>query len=283
MPLCGPARASILTSLYVHVHGCSTNLAHPRFVAKGLDRDTVATRMTAAGYHTGYFGKYMNGHGQQPRYVAPGWNRWVTVVDTHTTINVDGAVRVLGSHREVDRFTARRLRRFIRHHRDTGPWFAVFAPDHPHFPYTPSREHAHDFDHVIWDPPALNEPDMSDKPTFMRDLPRQAPNHMRRVLEGKLEELQDLDDQIGRVLDLLRETGQRRRTWIFLVSDNGLSARRAPALPQGAALRGSRPASRSSYEARSFSRCGRCSGVPVRPDADHSRHRRPRPRCRTRR
>ena len=221
MPLCGPARASILTSLYVHVHRCSTNLTHPRFVAQGLDQDTVATRMHAAGYHTGYFGKYMNGHGQQPKYVAPGWNRWVTVVDTHTTINVDGAVRVLGSQREVDRFTARRLRRFIRHHRDTGPWFAVFAPTTPHFPYTPSREHAHDFDHVVWDPPALNEPDMSDKPTFLRDLPRQDPNHMRRVLEGKLEELQDLDDQIGKVLDLLRETGQRRRTWIIFISDNG--------------------------------------------------------------
>ena len=80
MPLCGPARASILTSLYVHDHGCDTNLTHPRFVARGLDRDTVATRMHAAGYDTGYFGKYMNGHGQQPSYVAPGWDRWVTVV-----------------------------------------------------------------------------------------------------------------------------------------------------------------------------------------------------------
>ena len=42
-----------------------------------------------------------------------------------------------------------------------------------------------------------------------------------RVLEGKLEELQDLDDQIGKILDVLKQTGQRRRTWIFLVSDNG--------------------------------------------------------------
>ena len=221
MPLCGPARASILTSLYVHVHGCSTNLTHPRFVARGLDQDTVATRMHAAGYDTGYFGKYMNGHGQQPRYVAPGWDRWVTVVDGKTKMNIDGEVRTLDSSRDVDRFAARRLRRFIRRHRDTGPWFAVFAPTTPHFPYTPSREHRHDFDGVPWDPPAFNEADMSDKPSFLRDLPRQDRDQMRRVLEGKLEELQDLDDQIGKVLDLLRNTDQRRRTWIFLVSDNG--------------------------------------------------------------
>ena len=44
---------------------------------------------------------------------------------------------------------------------------------------------------------------------------------MRRVLEGKLEELQDLDDQIGRLLAVLRKTGQLKRTWVFLVSDNG--------------------------------------------------------------
>ena len=30
---------------YVHIHGCSTNLTNPRFVAQGLDRDTVATRI----------------------------------------------------------------------------------------------------------------------------------------------------------------------------------------------------------------------------------------------
>ena len=43
MPLCGPARASILTSRYPHNHGCSSNMTHPPFVAQGHDRDTVAT------------------------------------------------------------------------------------------------------------------------------------------------------------------------------------------------------------------------------------------------
>ena len=46
-----------------HNHRCNTNVTHPRFVSQGLDKDTVATRMHAAGYDTGYFGKYMNGLG----------------------------------------------------------------------------------------------------------------------------------------------------------------------------------------------------------------------------
>jgi len=44
---------------------------------------------------------------------------------------------------------------------------------------------------------------------------------MRRIYEGKLEELRDLDDQVGGVLDLLWRTGQLGRTWVFFVSDNG--------------------------------------------------------------
>ena len=221
MPWCGPARASILSGRYAHDHGCSTNMTHPSFVAQGLDQDTVATRMSAAGYDTGYFGKYMNGHNQDPTYAAPGWDRWVTLVDGDRTMNVDETVRVLDTQREVETFSADRLQRFVRRHRDTGPWFAVWAPATPHDPYTPGPEHAHDFDGVAWDPPAFNEVDLADKPSWLRDLPPQDRAQMRRIYEGKLEELRDLDDQVGRVLDLLWRTGQLGRTWVFFVSDNG--------------------------------------------------------------
>ncbi|HEX5918640.1 MAG TPA: sulfatase [Nocardioides sp.] len=224
MPLCGPARASILTSRYPHNHRCDSNMTHPPFVAQGHDRDTVATRIKAAGYDTGYFGKYMNGLAEQPSYVAPGWDRWVALLDgmiDDPRVNVDGTVRRVGSQREFDHFAAQRLRRFIRRHRDSGPWFAVFAPTAPHGPYTPSPEHADDFDGVAWDPPALNEADTSDKPTWIRDLPPQDRRRMQKIYEGKLEELQDVDDQVASVLNVLWRTGQLDRTWIFFVSDNG--------------------------------------------------------------
>jgi arylsulfatase A-like enzyme len=175
--------------------------------------------MHAAGYHTGYFGKYMNGLGEEPKYVAPGWDRWVVLADGK--MNVDGEIRDAFSSREVDLFSARQLRRFIRRHQDSGPWFAVYAPTSPHNPYTPSRRHRHDFDEVRWDPPAFNEADMSDKPSWLRDLPMLDRRRMRRELEGKLEELQDLDDQIGKTLDVLTKSGQLGSTWIFFISDNG--------------------------------------------------------------
>jgi N-acetylglucosamine-6-sulfatase len=221
MPLCGPARASMLTSRYPHDHGCHTNRTHQRFVAQGHDRDTVATRMRGAGYDTGYFGKYMNGLVTDPEYVAPGWGRWIATIGLEGQVSVDGEIRDVGSQKASDDFAADRLRRFVARHRDTGPWFAVWAPSTPHSPYTPSLEHRDDFDDVHWDPPAFNEADMSDKPTWLRDLPLKDRTRMRAELEGKLEELQDLDDQVARLLDVLWRTDQLERTWIFFVSDNG--------------------------------------------------------------
>ena len=105
-------------------------MTHQPFVAQGHDQDTAATRMKDAGYDTGYFGKYMNGLAQNPSYVAPGWDRWVALLDgmiDDPRVNVDGTVRKVDSQREFDHFAAQRLRRFIRRHEDDGPWFAVYA------------------------------------------------------------------------------------------------------------------------------------------------------------
>lgn len=221
VPWCGPARASILTSRYPHNHGCRNNMTHRPFIEQGHDLDTVATRIVKADYDTGYFGKYMNGLGRDPSYVAPGWGRWVSTIGKEGLLNVDGDVRDLASQQAAHQFAADRLRGFLRQHQDTGPWFAVYAPATPHDPYTPSKEHRHDFDDVAWSPPALNEADMSDKPSWLRNLPMQDRARMRDALEGKLEELQDLDDEVARILDVLWRTDQLARTWIFFVSDNG--------------------------------------------------------------
>lgn len=222
VPWCGPSRASMMTSLYPHNHHCLTNFTLPPFVEQGLDQDTVATRMKDAGYLNGYFGKYMNAHGSQPEYVAPAWDRWVVRFDPDSTpYNIDGRVVEVADNRRVsDAFAGKRVVEFVRANADQ-PWFAVFAPTTPHGPYTPSRRHKHDYDEIAWDPPALNEPNMDDKPEWMRSLDPQDPERMRQVWEGKLEELRDLDDQIRELVQALRSTGQLDNTVIMLVSDNG--------------------------------------------------------------
>lgn len=228
VPLCGPSRASILTSMYVHNHGCATNDTMKDFNGQGLDRDTVGTRMSAAGYTCGYFGKYLNGYSVSPTYVPPGWQRWVaTLGQASHEINVAGAVRTVDMH--VDQFATNQLNTWLKRRatEPDAPWFAVFAPVNPHSDgssvssYEPSPEHAHDYDNVQWNPPAFNEKDMRDKPTWLRGAPFQERTKIQAAYEGKLEELQDVDDQIASILATLASRGMLANTWIFFVTDNG--------------------------------------------------------------
>ncbi|GAB3793739.1 sulfatase-like hydrolase/transferase [Nocardioides ungokensis] len=227
VPLCGPSRASILTSMYAHNHGCETNEdTMAEFNGQGLDQDTIGTRMSAAGYACGYFGKYMNGYDDKT-YVAPGWQRWVASLGTVShEVNVAGTVRTVDMH--VDEFATRQLNTWLRKRAtDPDPWFAVFAPTNPHSDtsavdsYNPSPAHEHDFDGVAWNPPALNEVDMSDKPSWLHGIPFKNKAKLRAGYEGKLEELQDVDDQVDSILTNLSELGMLANTWVFFVTDNG--------------------------------------------------------------
>ena len=259
VPWCGPARVSMLTGLYPHNHGCVTNKTLPDFLASGLDQDTIGTRMHDAGYATGYFGKFMNWHEENPSYVPPGWDRFVALYGRARgviPVSYDGDVRHVPTRfGSGDQIVARDLCTFIAANAGR-PFFAVFAPTNPHGPYLASRAQRHKYDGVAWDPPALNEEDMTDKPTWMRDLPPLDAESLRTTWERKLEELQDTDRQIGRILTTLADHGVRRTTTVVFVSDNGYllgehrlfakthpyeEATRIPFVVRGEGIRADRP------------------------------------------
>ena len=71
-PVCGPVRASLQTGKYATEVGCETNNRH-----LPLQADTLADRMKAAGYTTGYIGKW---------HLASGPNRFDPGVDPNNRI-----------------------------------------------------------------------------------------------------------------------------------------------------------------------------------------------------
>jgi N-acetylglucosamine-6-sulfatase len=88
-PLCVPSRASFLTGQYAHNHG---DFWHdpPYGYAAFDDSRTLGTALHAAGYRTGFVGKYVNGYGRMlsrvtggpsARYVPRGWGDWRASVD----------------------------------------------------------------------------------------------------------------------------------------------------------------------------------------------------------
>ncbi|MGY2703328.1 hypothetical protein ACVW2K_002912 [Nocardioides sp. HB32] len=62
---------------------------------------------------------------------------------------------------------------------------------------------------------------MSDKPTWLRNPAPQSHEEMRTAWEGKLEELEDTDDQIDAILDAVHGPGVERDTIVMMISDNG--------------------------------------------------------------
>jgi N-acetylglucosamine-6-sulfatase len=87
-PLCCPARASLLSGQYAHNHKVFGNDA-PFGFGSFDDSRTVATSLQAAGYRTGFVGKYLNNYGidrsrvtgeHSWHYVPAGWTDWYATV-----------------------------------------------------------------------------------------------------------------------------------------------------------------------------------------------------------
>jgi len=228
IPLCGPARVSLLTGLSVTTHKCDTNRTWEQFRDSPLQLQerTVARYLNDAGYATGHFGKYINGYGVDGT-PPPYWDRWCATAGsgsetlTSNPVNVDGTVVDLPAGLPLSVWAAERCADFVRERQDS-PWFAQYCPTIPHNPYNPTPDSEHLYDGARRRVPSVNEADMSDKPQWMRNLPLADTAGIQREYEGKLEELADLDSKgISPILRALGATGQLANTVIFFTSDNG--------------------------------------------------------------
>lgn len=78
-PLCTPSRASILSGLYPHKHGCTTNAQHaPPQTLLNPGITTLADHMKASGYTTAHIGKWHLGNERTPQH---GFDTWISTED----------------------------------------------------------------------------------------------------------------------------------------------------------------------------------------------------------
>ena len=233
--VCCPARLSFLTGNLASRHGVHTNIeGASRSI--GPDADTLVTRLHAAGYRTGIFGKYLNDYNllgppnRSTWYIPPGWDAWAVFKNNgdnylnYTLVTGPTAVTDFGEetqHYSTDEL-AERARAFIESVPATRPYFLLVTPFGPHLgvDMVAPRYNGRFAGIAPWRPPSFNEPDISDKSSVMQMPPTVDPMSTTDVYRQlQLEALPAVDDMVRTLGRAVKKTA--RDTVIVFTSDQG--------------------------------------------------------------
>lgn len=252
-PLCCPSRATFLTGQYAHNHGViSTELPN---AYNGLDHsNTLAVWLRSSGYRTAMVGKYLNGYGiedgiaepaSDAKEIPPGWADWFALTAGleqrryKYKVNDNGRLRWYPRRTQnyVTDVLANRAVDFVKRQAPRPkPFFLWFNPTAPHGEAgvfadatrdpQPAPRHEGAYEGAsLPRPPSFDEADVSDKPEAVRERPRLSDQEiadLERRHRGRLESLLAVDEAIARIVARVRKAGDKRKTYIFFTSDNGV-------------------------------------------------------------
>jgi N-acetylglucosamine-6-sulfatase len=241
-PLCCPSRATFLTGQYAHNHHVLTD---QRYV--DLDgTNTLAVWLRHAKYRTAMVGKYLNGYGEiYPREVPPGWTQWFGLTGGTEQkryafkLNENGKLRYYprkpGNY--IDYVLGDKVNGLLKMWAPSPkPFFLYYNPNNPHGeralpPWsTRNPEPAPRYLGAFGDAqaprtPSFDEANVSDKPELIRDIPRLSDAQIADIdqrYRGRLESLLSVDDEVKKIVGLVRKYGDKRKTFFIFTSDNGI-------------------------------------------------------------
>lgn len=243
--LCCPSRATLFTGQYMHNHGVLGNRPPEGGYGRLDTRNYLPGWLQAAGYHTIHIGKFLNRYGQDnpPTEVPAGWSEWYASVDLSTyrytgyQLNENGRLATYARY-QTDEYSDRAVEAVGRLAPETAPFFlsvgylaphsgAPREPDDPPGLVTPRPAERHRDLYAAAALPrsaAFDEADVSDKPGFIRRLPRISAARRAAIEESyqqRLESLRAVDEGVVRIVGALRTAGELENTLIVFTSDNG--------------------------------------------------------------
>jgi arylsulfatase A-like enzyme len=250
VPSCTPARTSILTGLSPWNHGM---LGYMDTIAQYY-KQTMPQFFTEMGHHTivigkNHFGPPRNSNGYLTSLLEEGWfstrkdgfvcdyQSWFQREAPDKDINATG----LGytDHRGIpfkyeDRlhathWTAERAIGFLQRSGNESPWFLKLSFQRPHPPFDPPKRW---FDHYMSvdmpSPVISNWAKEKYKGKYLSLEQKHSPSsgiipaeEIKTSRAAYAGSISFVDEQLGRVLDELKRTGQYENTFILYVSDHG--------------------------------------------------------------
>jgi len=222
--LCSPSRSTMLTGKYSHLNGIANN--HTELT------DTLVTYagiLQQAGYITGFFGKW---HMANQPGKRPGFSYSYSFLGQGKYFNCPFQTNGVtdSSQGWVDDVSTTKALEFIKEHKDT-TFVLALAFKSGHGPFQPAPRHANDFaDAVLTKPVTENEAPPYKGKVFGGQVSRPEANPSKSnswteskdtMIRNYFRCLAGVDDNVGRVLDLLDSLHIDENTVVVFSSDNG--------------------------------------------------------------
>ncbi len=236
--ICTPSRATILTGTYNHVNGATT-------LATRLDNrlTTFPKLLRAAGYQTAIVGKWHLGEG--PEHCPTGFDYWNVLPGQgayHDPVMIEMGEEKVFEGYATDLIADFSLRWLRERDRDR-PFCLLCHHKAPHRPWEPDAKHERmyedeniplpeSFDDAYEGRPAAEaafmrvERDMRETDLKAPEPPGLGPRESKiwkyqRYIKDYLRCVASVDDNVGRLLDYLREEGLEQDTIVIYTSDQG--------------------------------------------------------------
>ncbi len=254
--LCCPSRATLISGQFPWHNGIFNQVHVPERMRGDMvpDVQTYSQKLRAAGYRLGYVGKWHASWERTPLDFgfhdlrAPSGCNPATLArigmaeePTPRRAAVDGECRVTWPGDAphlfygIDRTPEEETRPHVetsqgidlieRYAVQESPWFVTINVVEPHDPYTPLAEYAAHYDPADVALPASWRDDFANKPYMnRRDAALWAAlseTQVRTAIARYWAYCEQVDTQIGRVLDALDRIGQAENTLVVFTSDHG--------------------------------------------------------------
>lgn len=239
--LCTPSRASILTGTYSHINGVTTletpiDASQPTFVSQLRD----------AGYRTAIVGKWHMGEGAG--HDPENFDYWAVLRDQGEyfdpqILTKDGTQVVPGYATDVITDLSLAWLDSLEEADDDAPWCLLIHHKAPHRPWQPDEKHRGMYSDPIQVPSTFHD-DYATRSsaahraamriadhltlTDLKELPPEGLTYedaalwkYQRYMEDYLACVASVDDNVGRVIDRLRDRGQFDDTMLMYSSDQG--------------------------------------------------------------